>query len=153
MGRKPAPGGCEKFKTQKANLIVCYVLQKVYNANKNFWFPITQNTNKNHFHIYSFFICFLLPICKRPAGSDLWHSGRLLGSDELHLRGEQYPRRHRLQSLQGGKTLRLFKRNAWKQILSQVQIENEKYLQKGIFPDWEDVRNARGGRWMVRVCN
>ena len=40
-----------------------------------------------------------------------------------------------------------------KQILSQVPIENKKYLQKGIFPDWEDVRNARGGRWMVRVCN
>ena len=53
-------------------------------------------------HFY-FLICLLLPICKRPAGSHLWHSRRLLGSDELHLPGEQYPRRHRLQSLQGGK--------------------------------------------------
>ena len=52
-----------------------------------------------------------------------------------------------------GRTLRLRLRNAWKQIISQVPIENKKYLQKGIFPDWEDVRNARGGRWMVRVCN
>ena len=50
-----------------------------------------------------FFICLLLPICKRHAGGHLWHSRRLLGFDELHLRGEQHPRRHRLQSLQGGK--------------------------------------------------
>ena len=26
-------------------------------------------------------------------------------------------------------------------------------LQKGIFPDWEDVRNAQGGRWMVSIHN